>query len=345
MNIQGNTNNPPSNRISHDEGRRASQFAQWPRVELSEEKHQFLPDGIHQTDEHGQPNLKRRSCADYQHLQSTSEIPPLKKKPDSVAMQGPEQSLLIHGDRGIDSANSFCQLFKAFMKNDVEEVKRLCKAGADLNARGMYGTKPIHQAVLFDRSECLQTLISFGADVNDTDDLRLTPLHHAARKGKSKSLTLLLNNDQVKVNATAQCDWSPLHHAVWENKIDNVKALLNYEKVDANALHDDRQTPLHFAAFRGFDKIVLEMLKHRKVDVNAKDIFGDTPLHCAAARGNKDSVIALLTSPEVDINATNELGFTPLDKAIKENCIPCKELLLEKGAKTRHDLGWPCSIL
>ncbi|WP_257266140.1 ankyrin repeat domain-containing protein [Endozoicomonas sp. ONNA2] len=345
MNIQGNTNNPPSNTISHDEGRRASQFAQWPRVELSEDKHQFLTDGIPQTDEHGQPNLKQRSCADYQHLQSTSEIPPLKIKPDSVAMQGPEQSLQIHGDRCIDSANSFDLLFKAFMKNEVEEVMRLCKAGADLNARGMSGTKPIHQAVLFDRSDCLQTLIEFGADVNDTDDLRRTPLHHAARKGKPNSLTLLLNNDQVEVNATAQCDWSPLHHAVWENKIGSVIALLNHEKVNANALHDDQQTPLHFAACRGFNKIVLEMLKHRKVDVNAKDVFGNTPLHCAAASGKIDSVIALLTSTEVDINATNKLGFTPLDQAIKENRIPCKELLLEKGAKTWHDLGWPCSIL
>ena len=92
-----------------------------------------------------------------------------------------------------------------------ELAKLLIDAGADVDARGEGGERPLHKAVR--RLEALRLLLDEGAYPDYGDDLGRTPLHHAVAMDHAESVTAL-------VRAGADPDRrddhgnTPLHHAV-----------------------------------------------------------------------------------------------------------------------------------
>ena len=92
-----------------------------------------------------------------------------------------------------------------------ELAKLLIDAGADVDARGEGGERPLHKAVR--RLEALHLLLDEGAYPDYGDDLGRTPLHHAVAMDHAESVTAL-------VRAGAEPDRrddhgnTPLHHAV-----------------------------------------------------------------------------------------------------------------------------------
>jgi ankyrin repeat protein len=91
-------------------------------------------------------------------------------------------------------------------------VRLLVDRGADVNARDMTHSTPLHLASLSGIPELVQILLENGADVNAQNETHLTPLHKASLLGCSESVRLLLEHN---ADFTAQ-DWSymtPLHLA------------------------------------------------------------------------------------------------------------------------------------
>lgn len=122
--VRGYTINQPFNRIHHnDGGLTAVQFADWPRVEMSDQgEYHYQPGRIDQKDVHGQPKLNQRGCTECQ--------------------QQPVLSLP-------ESSSDILALKNALKSDDMQALKRLCEAGADVNAAGLFGMKPMHMAVKF----------------------------------------------------------------------------------------------------------------------------------------------------------------------------------------------------
>ena len=58
------------------------------------------------------------------------------------------------------------QLFKAVKSNEIEEVKKLIDAGADVNVVNVDGETALYWASYKGRSEIVKMLIEAGADVN-----------------------------------------------------------------------------------------------------------------------------------------------------------------------------------
>ncbi|KAI3584160.1 ankyrin repeat-containing domain protein, partial [Fusarium oxysporum f. sp. albedinis] len=54
----------------------------------------------------------------------------------------------------------------------------------------------------------------------------------------------------AKVNESDYWQWTPLHHAARAGRTDNVQLLIN-EKAELHAVSDDGQTALHLAAENG----------------------------------------------------------------------------------------------
>ena len=91
---------------------------------------------------------------------------------------------------------------------ELDEVKALVEAGADVNARDANQATPLHWAVATGRTNLpiLQYLVDHGADVNTKNAWDITPLHSAALNGDAPAVERLLElgADETAVSQTNQ---------------------------------------------------------------------------------------------------------------------------------------------
>ncbi len=103
----------------------------------------------------------------------------------------------------------------------VEVIRLLLSHGADVNATGHFGAKPIHAAcdvrevpVPAIQKEILQLLINKGADVNAKNKNRITPLHNAVRARSIAAVEFLLENGADVDAKDSNRGSTPLRRAV-----------------------------------------------------------------------------------------------------------------------------------
>ena len=80
----------------------------------------------------------------------------------------------------------------AVYRNDVEAVKRLIKAGADVNASNDYGAMPLTEAAVAGNVEVIRRLLDAGADVNAANADGQTALMIIARSANVAAAKLLI---------------------------------------------------------------------------------------------------------------------------------------------------------
>ena len=82
----------------------------------------------------------------------------------------------------------------AALRNDVEKIKELVDAGADLNVRKGGGYTALIWVSLTGQEEVAELLVKGGADVNLVCNDGLTALVGASRNGRKNIVQLLLDN-------------------------------------------------------------------------------------------------------------------------------------------------------
>ncbi|KAK7101903.1 ankyrin repeat and SOCS box protein 13-like [Littorina saxatilis] len=109
--------------------------------------------------------------------------------------------LLDHGAqvniRNIDGATPLCD---ASSKGSVEIVKLLLDNGAQVNPQLAYST-PLHEAVMYNRWQCVELLLAHQANPNRSDCHYGYPLHIAASRGHHRCAEILLSYG-ANVNGT-----------------------------------------------------------------------------------------------------------------------------------------------
>lgn len=103
----------------------------------------------------------------------------------------------------------------AVATGDIEGVRCLIRAGADVNSTGTgwNGNTPLHIAAGYcDRTEIVRALLEAGANVNVKGDGGDAPLHVAAGSG-CLTLVKALVAAGANINAKNDGDETPLWHA------------------------------------------------------------------------------------------------------------------------------------
>ena len=192
-------------------------------------------------------------------------------------------------------------IYSAAQVGDIDSIKGLLDAGADVNKKSSNGEFILHIAVGEGHEEIVRLIIANGGDVNAQGMSKMTPLLIAVGRGRVEILRLLIENG-----------------------------------ADVNVKSAEGMAPLSSASNRGHREIV-EHLIANGADVNANDGMGRTPLHGVALRG-REEIAKLLIAGGADVNVKNDDDQTPLDLAIQFKEPETINLLRKHGAKTTEEL-------
>lgn len=265
----------------------------------------------------------------------------------------------------ISQAASDQDFIAAIELGNVQEVRRLLEAGADVNARDNLGATPLHHAAAAGHSKLLKLLITEGADINARNNEGVSPLYVAVDRGGAKAAALLISSG-ADVNIRTQSDFTPLTPAATNGDLSVVRLLIDHN-ADVNVIDREGRSPLLWAlkglqgkwiinssspgavaerkemgdaAFKQFKEAldgvpgqwreVAMLLIDRGADINIEN-DDDTPLAMAALVDDKGLVEALLKKG-ANINGAKHAYETPLHAAIAENQRKMAEFLIKNGA-------------
>ena len=147
---------------------------------------------------------------------------------------------------------------------NLEIVKALVEAGADINARGTIGSTALDMAVEWRYNNTVNYLLTHKADPNIADNGGMTPLHFIAMSGSAVMMENLLKHG-AKVNATDILGSTALDDAARMSDsptLDKKALLLLQHGADPNLRDNDGLTPLKRARANKSSALVQILLEH-----------------------------------------------------------------------------------
>ena len=195
-----------------------------------------------------------------------------------------------------------------------------------LHRRNDDGRTRLHIAVLENRKDVAEVLLSKDADVNAADRYGYAPLHYAAQRGQEDMARYLLDNG-ADIEATTHYGCTPLHWAAERGHESVVPLLIDR---GANMFAEDKDGrwpaqsaeemghwrvgcglyPLHRAAQGGDIASIVSLLDLDRGLVSLRDGWGRTALH-VAERCDQKALAQLLLEKGADMKAKDTFGFTP----------------------------------
>jgi ankyrin repeat protein len=240
------------------------------------------------------------------------------------------------------SANLFAQEIELFTKvraNNIDAVKTLIAAGADVNQEDdMMGFTPLALAIWNNNSEIVQLLISNKANINYRSKKRgLTPLMEALNLNHIDLAKLLIDRG-ADINIKSNDGSTALIFAAGRSK-EAVELLLS-KGADINVRNNNNLgvfTNCVMGLFVGYVSYDLaELLLEKGADINEENtneyMAGETPIFLVAGEDNEE-LIKFLIKNGANVNAKSKEGKTPLSIATEAGNANIIELLKASGAK------------
>jgi ankyrin repeat protein len=218
------------------------------------------------------------------------------------------------------------ELIMAARENSLPEVRRLLRAGADVNAEGDEGETPLHWASCEGHVnvQVVVELLKHGADIEAKDDYGRTPLYFACGEGHLVIVNELLSpndsNDATtflgkrkshgeNIDVTSNHGNTPLHLASLKGHLPVVKALVS-GGADILARNNDVDggLPIHVAVTGRKSEVTKYLLQHFYAT-----IWGNLPLHQLLkdltwiGNSNGDPSIHLLYAIHQDVLGTDDV--------------------------------------
>src|SRR5262245_60282027 len=192
----------------------------------------------------------------------------------------------------------------AAMRGDSDEVRKLLRGGADVNAAQGDGMTALHWTALNGDLKTMDALLVAGAATEALTRVgAFTPLHLASSRGQAAAITRLLDAGS-KVGPFTATGVQPLHLAAEAGNADAVKALLDHG-ADVNAKDKTHgRTALIFAVSQ--DRVdVMKLLLARGADTKLSTTVIDYPARASEdtkARTARDKVVSAQTGRTINSN-------------------------------------------
>ena len=228
----------------------------------------------------------------------------------------------------------------AAANDDVELVRALIKAGANVRTRNQFGTCAITEAATIGSAPIIGALLKAGADPNTKNPEGETPLMAVARSGHVDAAALLLEAGADVNVKEAFGGQSPLMWAAAQSQAEMVKFLAS-KGADVNARGVVRQwerkviteprpkdlnkggfTPLLYAAREGC-LLCARYLVEAGADPDLEDPDRVTPLNMALLNLHFE-VAAYLVKAGADVDKWDLFGRTPIYMAADVSTLPVK---------------------
>lgn len=226
------------------------------------------------------------------------------------------------------------RLVDAAWDNDIERVRRLIDAGADVNATDDSQQSAYLIATSEGHLDLLELTLRHGADVRALDRFNGTGLIRAAERGHADVVGRLLQTD-IDVDHINNLGWTALHEAIilgqyTQRYVDTVRLLVAGGADATLPSQRDGIAPLQLAR----DKNYYEVATTIEAATGRPDIDdSNAALLEAAAAGDADRA-ALAIREGADLDTPDSSGRTPLRHANANGHDAVARLLVALGAST-----------
>jgi ankyrin repeat protein len=253
-------------------------------------------------------------------------------------------ALRLIGAKGTDvnatGADGSTAIMYAAANNDLELVRALIKAGANVRLETQLGTSAITEASIIGSAPIIDALLKAGADPNFKTPNGETPIMAAARSGKVDAAKLLL---AAGADINAKENWGGQSAIMWAaalSQADMVKFLASkganlddhgmvhqwprkiIQEPRPKDMNKGGFTPLLYAAREGC-ALCAQYLLAAGADPDSEDPDRETPLLLALENMHFDTA-AVLVQGGADLNKWDLFGRSPVYMAADVNTLPVK---------------------
>ena len=187
----------------------------------------------------------------------------------------------------------------------------------DVNARDIYGGKPLHMAIRYGRRVMVGFLMKeshINANIMNRRDgapLGLGIVKWSGRQEARKAAKWVIARDDAKINVGFRL-MSPLSLTSSSNNETAMTLLLQRHDLKLNKVNGRGETALAEAAHHGYEAIVTLLLRRADIGADIADIKGRTALIYAAWSGSDFIVRQLLGRKDVDAKRQDKIGYSAL---------------------------------
>ncbi|XP_074831656.1 E3 ubiquitin-protein ligase MIB2 isoform X2 [Carettochelys insculpta] len=213
----------------------------------------------------------------------------------------------------------------------VEVVKILLQAHANIDLRDEEGDAALHYAAFGNQAEVVRVLVSQGANADLLNNTKCTALYVAVSKGYTEIVQILCEHN-CDVNLPDSFDDTPLHYAITTDLKSIIEILTEVPNIDFTVPNRQGFNLLHHAALKGNQLAIKKILARARQLVDAKKEDGFTALHLAALNNHLEVAEILIREGRCDVNLRNNRDQTPLHLAVAQGHTDLVQLLVHEGS-------------